>query len=244
MWICNYSVPYPDIPIDKPFYSALAQGHIIDLFENLFIITNNTIYRENALLALNAFKVDIQNQGLLIIEEENKFWLPEIAELHHPLRRRYILGGFIHTLKNLIEVKEITNSTEIKSYINKLVNSSIANLEDKIHYYDYKGIWTYYDRIGHIAADTYKELNTFYLGWLYNYTNSPILFEAWQKLYLSSYSTFPKDISWYWDNFWISTRIYFVYDLIISIIILFISVPLWVILWLRYFRKDSSYTKN
>ncbi|MGC9780274.1 MAG: hypothetical protein HZR80_13595 [Candidatus Heimdallarchaeota archaeon] len=229
MWVSNFSVPYPKMPIEKPFYSALAQGHIIDLFVNLYKITNQSKYHDHAFFALNAFKVEIKEGGLLKIEEPNKFWLPEIVELHHPERLRYVLGGFVHTIKNLIEIRDLTNSESMKFYINRLVNFTIANLEDKIQLYSYKDIWTYYDRVGHIASDFYNDLNTFYLGWLYNQTQSPEIYDAWQLLYNSPHETFPKNFGWYIRNMFSETKIWWPYSFTISIIILFISSPIWYI---------------
>ena len=217
MWSYNFSVSYPKKYIDGPWFSALAQGHIIDFFEQLYQITSNNTYRNAAVHSLNSLLIKIEDEGLLIIEGVDKFWLPEVAEIYKPDSRRYILGGFLHTIQNLANVQNITNSLEMADSIEELITKSVINLREKVELYSYKDEWTYYDRLGNPTATNYHIRNTELMGWLYNYTLDPLFYYYWDKWNSTPHEHYPKDFSWYFSTYFTETVKYWWFTLLISI---------------------------
>ena len=239
MWAYNFSVSYPKKYIKGPWFSALAQGHIIDLFEQLYQLTGNQTYRDAAVFSLNAMQIKIEERGLLIIEDTGKFWYPEVAEIYKPESRRYILGGFLHTIQNLASVNNITDSIEMINTISLLINYSIANVKDKIIHYTYNDEWTYYDRLGNPTATNYHIRNTELIGWLFNYTNEPLFYYYWDKWSNTTYDQFPKNFGWYFITYFTETAKYWWFTLLYSLGLTVIAVLVYTFTEFLYQRKTD-----
>jgi hypothetical protein len=235
MWVYNYSFPYAKKYLENPWFSALAQGHIIDFFEQLYLISGNNTYRTAAFYSLNGLQVRIEDKGLLIIEGSDLFWLPEIAEIYKPDSRRYILGGFMHTIQNLLHVYDITNSSEMKQTIEILTNNSINNLKDKLELYNHKDVWTFYDRLGNPTASSYHERNTELIGWLYNRTGDSYFYDYWEEWSTTPYEEYPRDFVWYFVTYFRESIKYWWFTILVSLGISITGLTTYIVV--RMYRK-------
>ena len=237
MWAYNFSVSYPKKYIESPWFSALAQSHIIDFFEQLYQLTANQTYRNAALFSLNAMQIEIDDRGLLIIEDTGKFWYPEVAEIYKPESRRYILGGFLHTIQNLASVNNKTDSNGIKNTTLNLINFSIANVKDQIVHYSYKDEWTYYDRLMNPTAPNYHIRNTELMGWLYNYTIDPLFYYYWEKWSTTPHDEFPKNFGWYFVTYFTESAKYWWFTLLYSMGVTIVAVFVYIIAEYLYQKR-------
>jgi len=240
MWAYNFSVSYPKKYLDGPWFSALAQGHIIDFFEQLYQITSNSTYRTAAIYSLNSLLVKLEDKGLLIIEDNDKFWLPEVVEIYKPESRRYILGGFLHTIQNLFNVYNIADSLDMKNEITILTNNSINNVKDKIELYSYRDEWTYYDRLGNPTASNYHQRNTELIGWLFNQTGDPLFYYYWDKWSTTPYEEYPRNFAWYFTTYFSESMKYWWFTLLCSLGVTVIILVAYFVLRLRYLSRAET----
>jgi len=240
MWVYNFSYPYSKEMIIKPWYSAMAQGFLIDFFVRMYQSTNNVSYYQCAIEAFNALKISTKEGGLLIVEDNNLFWLPEVVEPNNLDKKRYILNGCLFVLQRLTCILEYNNITFYETDILNLENKTIANLLKNIEYYNYKDIWSNYDRWGTIAGQQYHRIHIDLLNYFYLRSNSSVLFEYINKWNNSEYTDFPKDFNWYYKAFLWETSIWLPYSLAITVLIdIIILIP---ILIIRYFKKRKQLT--
>ena len=173
MWGYNFqSTAYGD---RQPWYSSLAQIHILLAFEQARGMDSDLITDEIIEKTLKAFEIPIADNGLMWFEEKGYGqWYAEYVVLGRA-SPPFILNGHMEVLILLHGFHERTGSEAAKRLFDKGVIGLLPHLGE----YD-TGKWTYYDREGNFAYDYHythlEELKT-----LHNLTGNPIFLDYYNK---------------------------------------------------------------
>lgn len=190
----NFAVwPYPisfSYGLRPGWISGMAQGRIALIFAAAAKCAddkNRLKYENLVLLALNSFKIEVENGGVLA-HVEGGDWYEEYAQagIHPPL----VLNGHIYALLSLHHLTKVNNEAD------ELFKSGMNGLAHNLKHYNIK-TWSYYDRAGDPANNYYQQLHKKLLHELYQLTKNDI-FLQYSKLFhyqcLSPFSSFQRFI--------------------------------------------------
>ena len=166
--------------ISPPYCSALAQAEGAELLAKAYATTNEEKYLIAAQQAVASFQVDYDNGGLASIEDGGgSIFLQLLAK--PGFKKTYILNGHTGALMHLWEYYIITKDAIAK----ELFFRGIEYLKHNLSLFD-SGSWSYYDRMGTLAMESYHRGHIKQLRYLYDITREPIL-EEFRRKFLTYY---------------------------------------------------------
>ncbi|MHA1221803.1 MAG: D-glucuronyl C5-epimerase family protein [Candidatus Heimdallarchaeaceae archaeon] len=181
LWEHNFSI----WGLQKPWYSAMAQGLGIQLFSYAYNLTKNDLFIELIEKLITAFYIDTINGGVRnYFYTTNGTWFPEYVRIYDSSYEPYfILNGFIIAILGCYYAFEIIDNHLLLDIFER----GILTLKDIIHLYD-TGSWSYYHLkdMGHsaiLASLDYHLLHIKLLNELYrisNITEFHIYSEKWK----------------------------------------------------------------
>lgn len=161
--------------IAPPYTSALAQAEGAELLAKAYAVTNEDKYLRAAQKAVAAFLVDYDKGGVASLEDDgDSMFLQLVAK--PGFQKTYVLNGHTGALLHLWEYYKITNDKVAKDVFDK----GIRYLKNNLPQFD-SGDWSYYDRMGTLAKESYHKGHIKQLEYLYDVTNEPILEEYGYK---------------------------------------------------------------
>jgi hypothetical protein len=176
--------------IAPPYASALAQAQGAELLAKAHAVTDEDKYLQAARKAVAASQVDYDEGGVASFEDGGgSIFLQLVAK--PGFKKTYVLNGHTGALLHLWEYYEITKDPVAKNAFDK----GVLYLKKYLPQFD-SGDWSYYDRVGTLAMESYHKGQVKQLKYLYDITREPILEEYRRKF--SEYQK--KKHKWY--RFW------------------------------------------
>jgi hypothetical protein len=164
--------------IAPPYASALAQAEGAELLAKAYAVTNEEKYLRAAQKAVAAFLVDYDEGGVASLEDDgNSVFLQLVAK--PGFKKTYVLNGHTGALLHLWEYYKITNDEVAKDVFEK----GVKYLRNNLPQFD-AGDWSYYDKMGTLAKESYHKGHIKQLNYLYDITNESILEEYGYKFLL------------------------------------------------------------
>ena len=164
--------------IAPPYASALAQAEGAELLAKAYAVTNEEKYLQAAQKAVAAFLVDYDEGGVASLEDDgDSIFLQLVAK--PGFKKTYVLNGHTGALLHLWEYYNITNDKVAKDVFDK----GMKYLKNNLRQFD-AGNWSYYDRMGTLAKESYHKGHIKQLNYLYDITNEPVLEEYGYKFLL------------------------------------------------------------
>jgi heparosan-N-sulfate-glucuronate 5-epimerase len=158
-----------------PWVSSLAQGLGIQALARAFKLTGDKKYVDLAGKALRSFLVPIGEGGVLVKDpEDDGDWYDEYASPGSPVI--YVLNGFTYSLIGIYEYYEATGD----GLALEIFRRGIRELKRHISEYD-AGRWTYYDRIGTLASESYHKIHVDHMLKLYKLTGDRLFYEVYER---------------------------------------------------------------
>jgi heparosan-N-sulfate-glucuronate 5-epimerase len=164
--------------ISPPYASALAQAEGAELLAKAYVVTNEEKYLQAAHKAVAAFQVDYDNGGVASLDEDgNSIFLQLVAK--PGFKKTYVLNSHTGALLHLWEYYKITKDATAKDVFDK----GIRYLKNNLSQFD-SGNWSYYDKMGTLAMESYHKGHIKQLKYLYDITQEPILKEYGEKFFV------------------------------------------------------------
>ncbi|MEM6736266.1 MAG: D-glucuronyl C5-epimerase family protein [Bacteroidota bacterium] len=136
--------------LKKGWVSGMYQGQVISLFLRAYQLIGDEKYLAIPDAAINLFKYDTQEGGVIRIDEKGYLWIEE-----YPSQTgSYVLNGFIYAVLGLIDYFRITRSAEVK----ELIDHSLYTLKSNVKNYDL-GYWSKYDLLKEELVSDYYQIN-------------------------------------------------------------------------------------
>ncbi|MDI6704125.1 MAG: D-glucuronyl C5-epimerase family protein [bacterium] len=172
--------------LKAPWISCMAQGQGLSLLCRAYLLTNDTRFLEIARHAIEAFKSDIEEGGIVSYIKD-RFICFEEYPTNPP---SYTLNGFIFALVGLYEYYKVTKEKDAQG----LFNSGVETLENCLYLYD-TGYWSRYDLYSDvtIASYSYHNVHIVQLEMLYQLTGKKIFKEyadKWRRYRESLFNRF------------------------------------------------------
>lgn len=173
-WLWSYQFDYPAFNAKVPWYSAFAQGRIMDLFLYKYAVSGDTKYYDAANYAFNAFLVPMSKGGVTTFKKYGA-WFEEVAAKN--VHGSQILNGHISALAGLWVYSQFTHDKQAK----ELVNAGISAVVHDFPLYDagylsYYSAWPTNPKLLAPAYD-YNTQHIYQFLWLYSITNNPVFLE-------------------------------------------------------------------
>lgn len=177
LWEYNFSWMFYG-GIAPPYASALAQAEGAELLAKAYADTNEEKYLLAAQKAVGAFLIDYDKGGVVSYEGDgDAVFLQLVAK--PGFKKTYVLNGHTGALLHLWEYYKITNDQVAKDVFDK----GIRYLKNNLPQFD-AGDWSYYDRMGTLAKESYHKGHIKQLNYLHDITNEPALEEYGHKFLL------------------------------------------------------------
>jgi hypothetical protein len=161
--------------IVPPYTSALAQAEGAELLAKAYLATNDERYLQAAHRAAAALLVDYDDGGVASVEDKgDSVFLHLVAK--PVFRKVYVLNGHTGALLHLWNYYKMTNDKAAKYLFDKGMNY----LKNHLGEFD-AGNWSYYDKVGTKAKESYHRGQIKQLDHLYEITSEPILEEYGHK---------------------------------------------------------------
>lgn len=148
-WYHDYPYGYHMTP---PWASALTQGAVAMALYDAYELTGDSKYRSMANGAINSFLVSIEDGGVTYFENDSTWWYEEYADINGDNPK--ILNGFMFSLLWIHDIK-IRGKSQTADL---LFRNGVRALKKHLSAYD-TGWWTYYDRLGYLASDSYHKIH-------------------------------------------------------------------------------------
>jgi heparosan-N-sulfate-glucuronate 5-epimerase len=157
--------------IRPPYASALAQAEGAELLAKAYLATNREEYLQEARKAAAALLVGYEDGGVATPEDGgSSVFLHLLAK--PGFKKIYVLNGHTGALLHLWEYWKITNDAAAKEVFEK----GTRYLKNHLPEFDC-GDWSYYDRTGTVAMESYHKGHISQLRHLYKITKEPIVGE-------------------------------------------------------------------
>jgi hypothetical protein len=157
--------------IAPPYASALAQAEGAELLAKAYLATNDERYLQIRHRAVGALLVDYDNGGVTSVEDKgDSIFLHVIAK--PGFKKVYVLNGHTGALLHLWNYHNMTDDTAAKDVFDKGMNY----LRNHLGEFD-AGNWSYYDKVGTKAKESYHRGQIKQLYYLYKITKEPVLEE-------------------------------------------------------------------
>ncbi|MEW6604067.1 MAG: D-glucuronyl C5-epimerase family protein [Thermoproteota archaeon] len=171
----RYSVWKYDFPwmfyggIKPPYVSALAQAEGAELLAKAYVVTSEERYLRAASKAVAALLIDYDEGGAASLEDGgDSLFLHLIAKPR--FKKIYVLNGHTGALLHLWEYYKITNDQVAKEIFDK----GMSYLKNHLAEFD-SGDWSYYDKVGTRAMESYHKGHIKQLGYLHEITKDPVV---------------------------------------------------------------------
>ena len=136
--------------LDSGWVSGLAQGNACKMFLAAYCISKDSIYLRYAEKAMNLLDVEIKDGGVKV-ELKNGYWYEEYAQ-KNKMRSPLVLNGHIFSIDALFYLSKISSNQLYK----KLLTNGVNAVENNIHNYSFKGLWSKYDLWNSFNFASYK----------------------------------------------------------------------------------------
>ncbi len=116
-----------DILLTVPWFSGMAQGHLLSVFVRLYLATNDEKYLESADLVFNSF-LDFKSEGdpwVVYVDDDDSYWIEEYP-MDPPSN---VLNGFVFAIYGLYDYYLLDPEDELRT---KLLKASISTIERNI----------------------------------------------------------------------------------------------------------------
>ena len=188
----NFEYSIHGIPLNNPWYSAMAQGHILSVFSRAYLINGEEKYilkgKKVFDFMVNSCKVDLASFTQLH-PDLTKYQDYYIYEEYVAKIGNYVLNGNLFALIGLHDWYELTNNSEV---LNAFLDGC-KTIELLLPYYDYYGT-TSYDLVHLVNNTNWIEFDSTYahdyhivlLDALFKFTNNQV-FEKYKDIFISYY---------------------------------------------------------
>ncbi len=167
--------------IKPPYSSALAQTEGAELLAKAYLVTNDERYLSAAHKAVAALLIDYDDGGVVSLEDGgDSLFLHLIAK--PGFKKIYVLNGHTGALLHLWKYYKITNDAVAKEIFDKGMNY----LRNHLAEFD-AGNWSYYDKVGTRAMESYHKGQIKQLGYLHEITKDPVV-EKFRHRFLAYYT--------------------------------------------------------
>ncbi|MFX0211030.1 MAG: D-glucuronyl C5-epimerase family protein [Candidatus Hodarchaeota archaeon] len=186
-----------------PWVSALAQGFGISALVRAYTLTRNIKYLKIARHALNAFKLSMEEGGVLNIDKDDgDYWYEEYACAY--CIPSGVLNGFIISLLGIYDFHTVANDEESQQLFDKGIQTLNHHLGDFDTNYPFK--LSYYDRLKHIVTLEYHQLHIKLLEILYEITKQNI-FRKYQHKWVKYQNQWCANQSyrWLWTIYYVKS---------------------------------------
>lgn len=184
--------PYPFIftkyNLDYDWCGSWALGNILSAISRHIELTNDSRFIKLADQIVNSFDTQIEENGILFIDDENNYWYEE----YPTIPPNHVLNGHINGIFGLYDYWRITKNKKAKELFDKGVKT-VANNIDKFD----SGYWSYYDDKYPYLVDYFyhKATHIPQLKILYQITGEEIFLNyatKWEKYFGEPYYTIFK----------------------------------------------------
>lgn len=161
--------------IAPPYASALAQAEGAELLAKAYLVTNDERYLEAAHKAVAGLLADYDDGGVVSVEDNGEsVFLHLIAK--PGFKKVYVLNGHTGALLHLWEYYKITDDAVAKDVFDK----GMRYLKNHLAEFD-AGDWSYYDKVGTMAKESYHQGHIKQLNYLHDITGESVLEEYGHK---------------------------------------------------------------
>jgi hypothetical protein len=171
--------------LKPPWFSAMANGHALQVLIKAHEITLDSKYLIAAKSLLNAFFIEVEDGGITYKDSSNEWWYEEYATNDKNAKVSRVLNGMIFTVLAIYDYYKYTNDVDAKLLFDKGVNS----IKKEISKYNNNG-YSYYDLLGN-PAKKYHTTHVDLTKQLYDLTGEPI-FKQYYELW-KNYNSFDID---------------------------------------------------
>ena len=193
VWLSG--MPMPKFGLHKEFPSAMIQSMGISTLVRAAILTGQQNYINNAIRALNPFRVTIAEGGVTRNADAYQFF-----EEYPSDERHHVLNGFIYALWGLLDLYRYNENDEAK----QLWEEGLRTLVDWLPQFD-MGYWSFYhigDGMKNPATIPYHKLHIEQLKAMHEITGQKVFLEYYQRWdkylqnRLNALRTLPQKLIW------------------------------------------------
>jgi O-antigen/teichoic acid export membrane protein len=166
-----YEFDYPSYGITQPWYSGMAQGHVMELMVAAYQLTGRDDFLNTATEAANALAIPIDKGGVAVTDGPG-IWFEEYASVS--CRPPEVLNGHVFALNGLWHLAQIDGQYRA------LFDQGVTALKERLRQYD-KGVWSQYDLVGTPANRKYQKIHCRQMQELYSRTGDPFFEEYAEK---------------------------------------------------------------
>ena len=199
--IFEYDFPYPIYDMPTSWHDGMAQGRAIEVLIRAHNITNNQKYLDESKLLLNAFFVDVQDDGVTY-KSDDGWWYEHYA--HRDGKSPRVLNAHMFSMLGIYDYYQYTNDTDAKF----LFEQGLTAIKNDLPKYDFNG-FSYYDALGTIVLK-YHKIHVSQTKELYEITNEEIFkeyHEKWKNCDDFCQFIQKKIDKWYYKNPWLNPQI-------------------------------------
>ena len=185
-WVLNFKNPWWSQVAESSWKSTMAQGQIISVLARAFQTKQDSCYLQAANMALNTFRYDFCDGGLML-EQNGEIYFEEVF-CEPPA---HILNGFVYTLFGLYDLYRITK----EPFALRLFQSGITTLKNNLLDYDLNHWSSYDDKDVHWAgwaSPYYQSVHINQMKILYTITGIDIFSKMADKWKIQLYSNKSK----------------------------------------------------
>lgn len=168
--VWSYEFDYPYYEISAPWYSGMAQGHVMELMLAAHRLTGNSLYLNTAKEAANALVLPIEQGGVAVAAGKG-IWFEEYASISS--RPPQVLNGHNFALNGLWHLSQIDPAYR------QLFDQGVTAVKQRLQQFDH-GVWSHYDLAGTPANAKYQWIHVEQLRELHARTGDPI-FNAYAR---------------------------------------------------------------
>ena len=179
--IFNLSLRAQIYGCETPYVSALLQGQGISVLVRAYSLVKNPKYLVTAEHALKAFQVQMEDGGVLSVDnDDGHWWYEEYASPY--AKPSGVLNGFILALLGIYDFYLLTGDDASKRFFDEGIMTLCHHIEDFDTSRPFK--LTYYDRQRHVVSIDYHLFHVKLMEILFNITGKEVFRKykvKWQR---------------------------------------------------------------
>ena len=164
--VWHYDFALPDYGIPEGWTSAFTQALLADVFARAGTYAGDSALLQDARRALAPLGQPVQKGGTTLVLPDTGLWFLEYAYPPGPYPR--VLNGMIWVLLSLHTYVSLTGDTTVERWF----HLGERALRLSLVHYDQQG-WSFYDRLGHPASETYQWMHLRLLQRMTRLTGQP-----------------------------------------------------------------------